>query len=99
MQKWNYDRIDCGEFGPLIDQTSSFEIMEDAEVVFYSGCFSDADQQIIKIVRGHAKIGMIQEICHFPDNQLSAVEIRKPTPREIITWENCDCTQYFDPDT
>jgi hypothetical protein len=32
---------DCGEFGPLIDKASSFEIADDAEVVLYEKCFDD----------------------------------------------------------
>jgi hypothetical protein len=41
MHEYTYGSFDCGDFGPLIDKTSSFEIAEGAEVVLYEHCFND----------------------------------------------------------
>jgi hypothetical protein len=46
-------------------------------------------------ITGHAKVGLIEEICKFPNDQLSAVEIRLPVSDDEIVKKECSCLEFL----
>jgi len=38
-QGFGYGKWDCADFGPLIDNASSFRVAADTEVTLYQHCF------------------------------------------------------------